>query len=688
MKCRVVADVKNGRIEGIKNTNCQKGLYAHQVLYHPDRVTHPLRRLGGRGECRWETISWDDALEIMASRFNDIRSSYGAESIATISACYHKENAVAATFLFSYLIGTPNVLDANHLCIIPDVISQIVTLGAVIHSDPLVDYKSSRCILIWGANPAETRPPQAKAIFAAQAKGAKLIVVDPRHTSMASRADVWLRVRPGTDAALALGLLNIIINEKLYHEEFVEKWCTGFESLKERVKDYVPSKVAEITWIPEETIIEAARMFATTKPACLHTRLGSGSQHINATHTSQAITILMALISCIDVPGGNLLGDRLDGFRRVGMISRLLRLPPEVQAKRIGAKEFPLTSGAATPFLGRAHTPSGVKAMLRGDIKAFFVPGSNFVVNEGNSREVWEALKRLDFLVVADFFLTPTAELADLVLPAAHWLETDTPLDAWQDMGSHLFNYVMGAQKVVEPLDECWDDRKMVFELARAMGLQTPWKNVAEFNEWRLEEMGVSFTELLTMPHHMISFPVSYRKYEETGFRTPSGKIELQSSILEGAGYDSLPHHMEPPESPVSTPDLAEKFPLILTNFRHKAYEHTEYRQIAPLRNLLPEPLIEINPITASQLGIHEGDEVWVETPKFSSRVKARADLVHELHPRVVALLFGWWFPERPGPEHGCFEANVNAIIDNGPPYEPINGNYQSRGVLCRIGKV
>jgi anaerobic selenocysteine-containing dehydrogenase len=186
----------------------------------------------------------------------------------------------------------------------------------------------------------------------------------------------------------------------------------------------------------------------------------------------------------------------------------------------------------------------------------------------------------------------------------------------------------------------------------------------------------------------MISFPVSYRKYEETDFRTPSGKIELKSSILEGAGYEPLPHHIEPPESPVSTPDLAEEFPLILTNFRHKAYEHTEYRQIAPLRELLPEPLIEINPITASQLGINEGDEVWVETPKFSSRVTAKADLVHELHPRVVALLFGWWFPEKEAPEHGCFEANVNAIIDNGPPYEPINGNYQSRGVLCRIGKV
>jgi anaerobic selenocysteine-containing dehydrogenase len=680
MRCGVVASVDNGRIKSIKNTSCPKGLHAHRVLYHPDRVKHPLKRIAGRGESKWQEVSWGEALGIMADRFGQTRDDYGVEGTATITGCYHKENAVSATFLFSHLIGTPNILDANHLCIIPDVIAQVMTVGEVNHSDPLVDYKHSKCILIWGANPVETRPPQAKDIFKARAEGAKLIVVDPRPTATASRADIWLRVRPGTDACLALGMLNVIINESLYDRRFVEKWCVGFEELKKRVEEYPTSRAAEITWIPEEKIIEAARLFATTKPACLHTRLGSGSQHINATQASRAITILMALVGCIDVEGGNLLGDPLGGFRRLGTISRLFRLPPEVDEKRLGAKDFPM--------MARAHTASGAKAMLRGEIKAFFVPGSNFVVNEGNSREVWEALKNLDFLVVADLFMTPTAELADLVLPVAHWLETDTPLDPWKDMGPNLFNYVMAAQKVVKPLEECWDDRKIVLELAREMGLKSPWKTVEDFNNWRLEEMGISFDELRNKPQHMISFPVSYRKFEERGFRTASGKIELYSSRLKEAGQDPLPYHLEPPQSLVSTPQLAKEYPLILTTFRDRAYEHTEYRQINPLRKLLADPQIEINPMTASQFGIEDGDEVWIETPNINSRVKGKAKLIPGLHPRVVASLFGWWFPEKPAPEHGCFESNINTIIDNGPPYEPINGNYQARGILCRVGKV
>ena len=199
MKCPVVAVLKNGKIDHIENTRCPKGLFAHHVIYHPDRVRHPLKRLGKKGEGRWKEISWDDALGLMSEKYNNIRQHYGSEAISTISGCYHKENAVCATFLFSYLLNTPNVLDANHLCIIPDVIAQIVTVGGVIHSDPYVDYKRSKCILIWGANPAETRPPQASAIFNAKSKGARLIVIDPRPTATAARADLWLRLRPEKD---------------------------------------------------------------------------------------------------------------------------------------------------------------------------------------------------------------------------------------------------------------------------------------------------------------------------------------------------------------------------------------------------------------------------------------------------------------------------------------------------------
>ncbi len=252
-------------------------------------------------------------------------------------------------------------------------------------------------------------------------------------------------------------------------------------------------------------------------------------------------------------------------------------------------------------------------------------------------------------------------------------------------MGKNLFNYIMAAPRVVEPQADCRDDRLVVLELASRMGLKSPWQTVADFNNWRLEKVGIKFDELAAMPDSILAFPVQYRSYEKRGFLTPSGKVELYSSVLEKAGYDPLPRYIEPPESPVTTPGLAREYPFILTTFRHKAYEHTEYRQIASLRRLLPEPLIEINPDSAAGLGISEGETVWLSTPGLPYRVRGKARLVPGLHPNVVGSLFGWWFPEEPGPEHRCFEANVNAIIAAGPPYEPVNGNYHARGVLCRV---
>ena len=232
MKCPVQATVHRGKIAGISAATCPEGKHAPEVVYLPDRLLHPMRRAGARSEGRWQEISWNDAYAIIAESLSRPSDEHGPEVIDTITGCYHKENAVTATFMFSNLLGTPNVLDANHLCIIPDVIARLVTFGEVIHSDLLVDYKESNCLLIWGANPVETRTPQAMDIFRTRRRGGRLIVVDPRPTATASRADIWLRVRPGADAALALAMLHVIINEKLYDEQFVTQWCTGFVAIR------------------------------------------------------------------------------------------------------------------------------------------------------------------------------------------------------------------------------------------------------------------------------------------------------------------------------------------------------------------------------------------------------------------------------------------------------------------------
>ena len=699
MKCRVFCRVKDGKVTHVVNAmglEGAKGVASPELVYHPDRVIYPLKRVEKRGEGRWERISWDEALDIMAKRFSEIKEKYGGGAIATIWGCGHKVPASAATFMFSQVVGTPNVMNINQQCDLPLDIAQQTTFGENILSDQTPHLRYAKCILIWGASTRHNRTPMDKDTNFAQSRGAKVIRVDPRPPETVDIEslgvpvyDIWLRLRPGTDAALALGMINIIINERLYNKEFVDKWCIGFEELKKHVQDYPVDKVSEITWLPKEKIIEAARLFATSKPSCVFARLGVGSQQVNASQSARAVCILAAIAGDIDVRGGNLLG-----HGEVGDYVRSFRptLPPEVEEERLGAKEYPLFAGSKETV--KDFTPPGyaqnqlcIQAMLNGDIKAFYIPGCNIVLSEGDSRETVAALKNLDFLVVVDLFMTPTAELADLVLPAAHWLETEVPMRAFQNMGPRHMNYILASRRVIKPVGECWDDRKIVIELGKRMEAELPWQNVEEHNDWLVEKFGIKFEDIRSKPSQTISWPLEYKRFEKNEFRTPSGKIELYSSILKNHGYDPLPSHREPPQSPVSTPELYKDYPLILINRRDIVYTHSEFRQLPSLRKKHPDPLLEINPETAAELGIREGDEVYIERPGFEERVYMKADFSPDMHPRVVSCLSHWWFPEKPGPEHGCFESNINTIQSTDPPYDPISMNYQMRAVLCRVGK-
>lgn len=587
-------------------------------------------------------------------------------------------------------------MDINHQCTDPAIFAERMTTGERMMGDIGPDYQRSKCVLIWGANPRHNRPAAERDINIARSKGAKLICIDPRPPERLDffklglpPADLWLRIRPGTDAALALGMIRIAIKEDLYNKRFVDRWCLGLESLKAHVEPFSSEKVEEITWIPKEKIFEAVRLYAGNKPSCLHTRLGAGSQHINATQTVRAINIFHALVGDIDVPGGNLISSDLGGFRTPEIIAQILRPPAEVDEKRIGSQIFPFLGGprdTARYVMPQAHTPSAIQAMLRGEIRAFYVPGSNIVSMEGDARRTWAALNKLDFLVVADFFLTPTAELADLVLPAAHWLEMEIPMKAYQVMGPRRYNHVLATRKVIEPRGECWDDRKIILELAKRMETKIPWQNIDDFNDWQMEETGWKFREVQKRPHQAISFPIKYRKYEERGFHTPSGKIELFSTILEKMGYDPLPPYVEPPQSPVSTPDLFKDYPVIAITHRHIIYMHSEFRQLPSFRKVEPYPFIEINPEMAREKGIRDGEWMWVERPGFRERIRGKARYVPELDPRVISIHVGWWFPEKSGPDHGAFESNINTIISSDPPYDPINGNHQARALLCRVG--
>jgi len=302
-----------------------------------------------------------------------------------------------------------------------------------------------------------------------------------------------------------------------------------------------------------------------------------------------------------------------------------------------------------------------------------------------NSKWVWNTLKKLDFFVVADFFMTPSAELADYVLPVTTWLETDEPCDI------PYMNFIAARQKVVEPLYEAWDNIKIVLELIKRIPWAdrklVPWNTATECYDWLCKGADFTFEELKEKGY--VVEPLTYKKYEQDKFATPSGKVELFSSIFEQHGYDPLPSYVEPPEGPVSTPELMKEYPYILiTGSRKIEYFASEGRQISTLRKRSPDPEIALHPDTAKQIGVENGDWVWVETPKVKGeRVRLKATINDGTRPEVVCASYGWWFPEKPGPEHGCFESNINVVLTATPPWDPISCSVPTRGTICRLYK-
>lgn len=684
--CGVLVHVKEGKVAKIvgdpdfplnNGKICPKGALSIEHLYNPDRLKYPLKRVGKRGEGKWERISWGEALETVAEQFNEIKSEYGAEAIAILTGTgRHHVNHVTR---FANALGTPNWAGSGLAqCFLPRILASVMTYGDL----PVCDYYGDvnpQCVLVWGHNPAISGPDgeiQFK-VRECLEKGTKLMVVDPRRTELADKADIWLQLRPGTDDALALSMIHVIIEEGLYDKEFVENWTVGFEPLAERVKACTPEWAEEITWVPADKIRAAAREFANTKPATLE--WGVAIEHTpNCFQTVRAVGLLPALTGNIDIPGGWILGMHIVQEFPVYLLEEI---PYEMSGKRLGADRFKVLSGRES-FFPTGHSPSIFEAMITGKpypVKAALVSGNNTLVTYGNTKRVYEALTNLDFMVVMEIYMTPTAELADIILPVGTWLEVDEVVG----LPFVASSFALAQQKIVS-MWECRPDEEIFVELARKMNLDAGVEPVEDIYDKQLMALGITFEEL--KEKGFVTVPMKYRKYEENDFVTSSGKVELYSSMMENLGYDPLPHYEEPPESPISAPDVAKEFPLILTTgARSQYFFASEFRQIPSLRKRHPDPLVEIHPQTADELDIQEGDWVWIETRR--GRIQQRAKLTDGIDPTVVHVEYGWWFPEEPGPEHGVWKANANVLTDNGPPYDPAMGTYQLRALLCKVYK-
>ena len=664
---RVEGDPEGPLNEGVL---CPKGLASLEYLYHPDRLRHPLKRVGERGEGKWQPIGWEEALDIVASRLAQAKDKYGPESVVFAGGSFKGGFQEIYLRRLANVFGSPNVAGTGHVCFIPRNNASMLTYG--FYAIPDFDYPPA-CVMLWGKNLAENLHHVHHRVMRAVERGAKLVVINPRNVKGAAKADLWLKPRPGSDLALALGMLNVIIGEGLYDKDFVERWTVGFDELEAHVRDYSPEKVAEITWVPAELIRRAARLYATTKPACL--QWGNAIDHgVNSFQTARALCILRAVTGNLEVPGGDLrwLLPPVDPLSPELTLAE--KLPSEVRQRGLAARRGLL------PIFSQALPQDVIRAIRHGDpypTKAAYVQGCNSLLTYSHAQEAHRALLELDFLAVADMFMTPTAALADIVLPVATYLEFNGIVAPPYSLAVALVH-----QKVTR-VNECRSDYEILRDLARRLDLgEYFWDTEEQFLDLILEPAGITFEEFRKVG--VLRGSKRYRSYRSEGFPTPSGKVELYSRQLEEWGFDPLPVYSEPPETPYSAPELAREYPLVFTSGKRGCYRHSGGRQIASLRGTHPEPIVYLHPQTAGKLGIREGDWVFIETRR--GRIKQKASLTSDIDPRVVDVDYAWWFPERgPSELYGWAESNINLLTDDEPPYNREMGSANLRGILCRV---
>jgi len=638
--------------------------------------------MGKRGEGKWQRISWDEALDTIESKMKESIEKYGPSSIAISQGTGRGYNRY--THRLARSIGTANIITPGYICHSP----RLGMYGLVTGYGRLYcDYHG------WGGEFPKTQISWAKQLeissadsemavwFLNSLKHVKnLIVIDPRETALSSRATLWLQIRPGTDAALALGMINVIISEGLWDKDFVENWTYGFDKLKERVQEYTPERVAEITWLKEEDIIKAARLFAVDTPGCI--QVGSSlERQANCGQTMRSIICLMGVTGNIERPGSMMSWVVPD----TGLLEDFfleLPLTDEMRKGIVGSEDYKM--GAART----AHSDSVVKQLVNGNsvVKVWFSVGGQQILHLANTEEVLQALLNVDFLAHADQFMGPMAEYADIVLPAAHWLEM------YDIYNMHPRFMIEAINKTVDPPGEAWPDNKIFNELGKRVAPDYWFENVEKMLDYTVRKANLTWKEfsrkgvMAKMGKDQIYYKYKTDYWKKGGgFPTPTGKLELYSNVLEDLGYDALPYFQEPGESPVSTPELAKEYPLVLsTGYRQPFYFLSQYRNIPWLRSFQKDPVVQIHPETAKEIGIEDGDWAWIESPR--GRIKQKARLFPGIHPKVVMATANCFYPEEPGPLHGLLKSNPNVLTSN-DHCDPMYGSPDLTALLCKVYK-
>ena len=694
--CGVNVHLIDGRIERLTPLKdhplgivCPRGMRAREIVYSPDRLLYPQRRVGARGEGRFERIGWDEAYDLWIGALRQIAARHGPEAVCIYTGRGNFElgmneafapagtiESSASAVLFPF--GSPNTMGVGSLCYASyGMIAPRACFGGSAR-DLREDLANAELVLVWGANPATDSPPvNLRLLKQARARGARIIVIDHRRTETvrATQAE-WIAIRPGTDGALALGALRVLLEEGLEDRVFAQQWTHGLAELADYLRDFTPERVADITGVSAGVIRALTRSIAAAKGCAMLTYTGleysnSGIQAI------RAVWCLQALAGHLDVPGGKL-------FKMSGrpQTARILTEPPADAPTPIGCDEFPLYHAVRR----EAHAAALPRAILQSrpyPVRGLIVSGASLITAWPDPKQWRDALSALDLLVCVNRFPTADSAYADLLLPATTMFEIESYM-AYD-------GYVQLRRRVIEPQGEARNDYLIFAELARRLGYGHLWPQSEEaLVEHMLDGTGVTLAELRESPQglRLEQPPMKFRKYlsgelrpdGRPGFATPTGKFEIASEWLRSHGYDALPVYTEPKEGPRASPELARRFPLVFNSgARTQTAFRSQHLNVPSFLAQQSRPLVHMHPSDAQPRGIADGDPVVVASPRGA--VHYWACVTEDIVPGAVEVNMGGGGPLGPG---AWQDANVNELTDPGN-FDPISGFPVFKALLCDV---
>ncbi len=790
--CGVLAHVDNGRVVKLegnpidpmsKGRMCAKGLAGIQALYNPNRIKYPMKRIGPRGSGEWERISWDEALDTIAKKLMDTREKYGAETVFC-STGGGGNPEIWSIARFCNIFGTPNWFEPGCAqCYLPRVLAYTMMYGGV---DPSIADSNAleiyfpedtpiQSLILWGTVPSYSCPASGGgAVVDLRAKGVKTVVIDPRFTPDAAKADVWLPIRPGTDVALMLAWIRYILKHELFDRDFVLRWTnlpflvdaetseflrdgddfiiwdchsnsakvlqypwddaldpvldtecmvngrvckTGYRLLKERAEPFTLEKAAEICWLDAGKIEQAIRIYTDNTPGGLALGVAT-DQNANSVQAAMAACTLDALMGNVERPGSLLQRFRTSGCLKmpnypVPVAARML--PPEMLKKRLGGNEH---KGLHIWYAG--HPSSILDAILTGQPyqpRVWIDRSGNKLGVVAESGRWAEAIEKLDFIVHMHVVPTSFSAYADILLPAAEWLETDMIVETcnmlvarqaathlWETMDETLFWSKLAkrcAELGHENCQRSFDPEFMGEDLAY-------WDSMDEFFNHFTKVVGMTWEEMKQKAPFEYLPKEEWRTYhvylepdangKPKGFNTPSKKLEIYlESMIElsrtgkpfapvelppaSKDYNPLPYYLEPVENPDA--EMGKEYPLVMTGGRVPFYHHSTGRNIPALREIYPVPELSIHPDAAGKYGLSDSNWAWIESKRGKIRAKVR--VTEGINPGVVHLE-RFWTPETlNSPTHGWKEMNINVLTKSTAPFNDVVGTYTLRGFQVKV---